>query len=474
MHRTNYLLIPLCILMTIGAYGQSGEVDRLKKALQESEEKSNYWKKEAEANMARAVAAEKEANRLRYLSIARDVAIRSTEVEDKDLSTLLAIQSNTLHKNFGGYPYDDQIYNALFKAVKDQGSLPKDLSDPTQPSHSLIGIRKGTLYSIGLTGEVVRWTQSNDEWMSEQVLVVHMDVPYTSIEVSPDARHVLIGRPTKVKGNSQAELYELGTTQKDPTIIGGFKSKISKVIFTPDGSGFYALHNDGNSIAYSNMITTKDVATTKEPITAIALSTDGTRLTGAGKNTVYVWNTHDFSRSEVALPDSDIQLTALDFLRDQTWKESRIVAGDRNGFWWIIDSSNGLTQIIRKSHISHGAAIQQIAFSPDGKFMATAANNETLQLWNIARLQEPPIRPRDVNCGGSLSFSPDGRQVLYTPPPSRTQTQSTISRVYLNLNDLSDQFCRRLKRNLTKDEWEDFFQGLPYERTCEGLPANNK
>jgi len=471
MTRITYLLIPLCIVLTAGAFGQSKEVDRLKKALQESEEKSDILRRENEEALARAVQAENEVRRLRYLAQARAVAVRSLDVEDKDLATLLAVQSYTFNRNSGGYPYDDQIYYALSNALKRQGIHPKDLSDPTQPSHTLIGVRNGTLYSIGMTGEIVRWTQSNDEWMSEQVLIVHMDVPFTSVDVSPDARHVLIGRPAKIKGTSQAELYELGSTQKDPRIISGFKSTLSKVIFTNDGSGFYTLHNDGNSIGYSNLTTLKEIATPKEPITTIALSTDGTRLAGAGKRTVYLWNTRDFSSSEFVLPSPEVQITTLDFVRDQSRAESRVVAGDSNGLWWVVDSSTGVT---RRSPTSHGVAIQQISFSPDGTFMASAGAHE-IQLWNVPKLQAAPIRLKELPCGGSLSFSPDGWQVLYTLPSSRfVTTKGSISRSYLNPNHMSDQLCRTLNRNLSKDEWDNFFNGLPYERTCESKPANNK
>jgi WD40 repeat protein len=63
-----------------------------------------------------------------------------------------------------------------------------------------------------------------------------------------------------------------------------------------------------------------------------------------------------------------------------------------------------------------------VAFSPDGRTLAAAAANGTILLWNI------------------------------------------------RITDSMATACKRVNRNLTRQEWQEYLGESPYQKTCEDLP----
>jgi WD40 repeat protein len=61
-----------------------------------------------------------------------------------------------------------------------------------------------------------------------------------------------------------------------------------------------------------------------------------------------------------------------------------------------------------------------------------------------------------------FAFTPDGRQIL---------TGSSSNQAVLwswQAADLAVEGCRRVTRNLTREEWDRYLGGLPYRETCPG------
>ena len=60
----------------------------------------------------------------------------------------------------------------------------------------------------------------------------------------------------------------------------------------------------------------------------------------------------------------------------------------------------------------HKQGVRSVAFSPDGKTLATASDDSTLKLWNVGTQQELlTLRQLGATLTG-LMFSPDGRQLV--------------------------------------------------------------
>src|SRR5690349_9352425 len=117
-----------CLLMiSLSAYTQ---VDSVK-----------YWKEKAKVSITiadRATEAARrakiEVDRLRYLSIADGISVRSQELKDKELAALLAVQAYNFNLQHRGYECNSNVYGGLVTALKRYDSLPLKLNNPQASS----------------------------------------------------------------------------------------------------------------------------------------------------------------------------------------------------------------------------------------------------------------------------------------------------------------------------------------------------
>jgi WD40 repeat protein len=62
--------------------------------------------------------------------------------------------------------------------------------------------------------------------------------------------------------------------------------------------------------------------------------------------------------------------------------------------------------------IGHTRPVKSIAFSPDGSLLATAGDDGTFALWNVATGQRQASLDCRATCLVAVAFSPDGRTLV--------------------------------------------------------------
>jgi WD40 repeat protein len=457
----------------------------------EAETKAKAAQVAAEKDRAAAVASEKkaldaqkDAETRRYLSIAKGMALKSKELNDTTLQSLLAQQAFAFNKRYKGYIYDNDIYNGLYAALeKFNHPLTRSLEGHTKAARAIVSTTKSkSIYSGGSDGKIFKWTDQGGIWHPEKIAefadpppLINTNYHIYSMDVSPDGNWLAIGGlyPTDRDAN-YAMLLNLNNPTETPKKIPGYRSDIENVIFAPDGQGFFARSNSGRSIMYSDLTSSKEVITTKEKITAIDLNSDGSKLAGVDVDgNLYVW---DVKRNYAPSVYPILKGSANDILSVVfSPLGNDIIIGDQKGEIRIVTAGQ-----IRRVLSGHTSLIQELKFNHSGKFMASASYDKTIRIWNMENLKEQPTVLYSNDWVWSMAFSPDDEQIMggihsVTEGVRLTDTDFTIHAWPTKNTIMSTELCGRITRNMSKDEWDLYVaEDLQREKTCENLPPNNK
>jgi len=83
--------------------------------------------------------------------------------------------------------------------------------------------------------------------------------------------------------------------------------------------------------------------------------------------------------------------------------------GDEPIQFWDVESGREL-----RNWVGHADTVNSLAFSPDGRLLATASSDLTIKIWIVATGQE--LQTLTGHTGGidGLAFSPDGETLAST------------------------------------------------------------
>ncbi len=442
--------------------------------------KKNQEKATQEAENARI---QKEiAQRERYLAVAKAIAIKSKELtNDPEQQALVAETGYLFNRQQKGYPYEDDIYNGLYFALKNQITN-KETGERGDPiTQNLKGHEQGAaralvthagsnqIYSAGSDGRVLRWTPSNGTWKADPLVPRMSDYLFFSIDLSPDGTLLLAGGVTTGDASKNyALLFDLRKPEQAPKRIPGFTDGIDNVEFLPNGKGALMRDNSGRSIKFTDLNSVQEVVDARTgKVNGISVSPDGKRLATAGENGVLM--VYDITKNYAAKElyrNQNIPITAIAFSADNR----RIVIGDQNGLLRIIWEDGSRQPRILSGHSEH---IEQIKFNFANTFMATTSRDKSVRLWNWsdAEMNRQPIKLVDnPDWVWSATFTPDDEQLLVGVNSNSTTANETIHAWPTKVETMGGLLCKYVSRNLSSDEWEQFIGDLERIKTCDKYP----
>lgn len=427
--------------------------------------------------------AQAEAERQRLLAVAKAIELKSSQINDKELRALLAQQGYNFHSKNAGYEFDNEVYNGLFGALNALSDpMTNSLNGHTSSARALVtSVKNNAIYSGGSDGRIILWTLGNSgtwkgDTLSKFVAPGERTAYYQiySMDISNDGNYLAAGGLFPADRNANyVYLFDLRNPSAAPKKITGFVSDVENICFTPDNKGFFARCNSGKSIMYSDLNTAKEVINaSKEKITSIDLSPDGTKLAGGGINgNLFIWDVrNNFAVNSYSILNGKDILTVA-----YTPKGTDVIVGGETGEIRIFTGG-----IVRKTLPGHTSHIEQVKFSHTGTFMATASKDKSIRLWNMSDLNKPPQVLSDHDWVWGMAFSPDDNQIMaginsIIQNIGPNDVDYTIHAWPTKISAMSNKLCTYVTQNMSKDNWDQYVdKDIPYEATCSNLPKNNK
>ncbi|WOK08829.1 High-affnity carbon uptake protein Hat/HatR [Imperialibacter roseus] len=419
---------------------------------------ANEQKDLATAARVQADEARKNAEDLRYQAIAQSMAIKTAQVKDTTLKTLIAMQAFNFFREYSDKPYNGDIYEGLYNAWKgEEGENVVKWAGHTAGVRSVVFSKDGKImYSAGADGRVLRWDMTNDKREGIDLLPRPNSSVNRVVAVSPDERYVAVGNDAP---DNNIQLIDLRNPDS-PKFLKGHNGIVNDLVFFPDASGFVSVGVDG-SIKKSDFATFTSIATPGGKIEKIAISPDGKVLAaGSVDGSILLYELSNNNLLATLNVKTESPVTSLAFSGNGQY----LAFGDLAGKITIQD-------IIAKKTLAelngHESKVADLRFNNLNTLLASAGWDGTAKLWVMKDIFDLPITLRDhgkyVN---SVSFSPDGHKLA-------TASFDNFVRVWPTRPDeIADKLCPDVDRNMNQTEWNQYVGGdIEYEITCIDYPS---
>jgi len=396
------------------------------------------------------------AYKLRMISIAQSMAVKSLNIQKNDLKGVMALQAFDFNREYGGYSYDNYIYDGLYYAKRDlmketQGEDLNSYKGHRDMIRSVVHAPNGRdFYTTGSDGKILKWNSSD---YSYQTLYQPADsYIYYDMQVSPDGNWLIVG--------SDAPYILVINLNTLKTIkIEGHQGPVTRIMFLPNSEYFISYGIQDSTLRINDYVNSSVLKKFDNRYTAMTMSSNGnTLVAGDEKGMLHVWDTKNMDQFE-SIEMSEEPIYAIEFSPDN----SMVAIGDEDGVVQVGDVM-GNDFFFSRSMAPQQSRVNKIRFSPDGKLLATASLDGTVRMWVISEMDKMlPVDFKDhQDYVWSIEFDATSEHLM-------AGTRDGVLKLWPTRPELMAQdLCNYLYRNMSGTEWSRYVgDDIPYVETCE-------
>ena len=284
------------------------------------------------------------------------------------------------------------------------------------------------------------------------------DAAVNSVDINCDGKYIASG-----SGDGSVRVWEASTGKEIARMTHGVF--VTSVDFSADGKFLVSGGCDKGEFSEDCTLATArvwEIATGKEiartvhnaNVFSVAFSPAGRYIVSGGSSeTVHILDVATGKEITHVLPNGPVMSVGF------SWDGKYVVARLAGGIMFVWEAISGNEVGHLELHdTSYQAAV---AFSPDGRFIASGAR-EYILVWEVSSGNEYAR----INTGSwvnSIAWNGDGRYIV-------SGSDDGMARIwYWETKDLVSEVCKRLSRNFTHAEWASYMGSEPSGVSCTQL-----
>lgn len=321
-------------------------------------------------------------------------------------------------------------------------------------------IHKRRLAATDFDGTIRQWDADNGQSVGPLIQTPRHSL--NAVTYSADGRRLITA-----SGDGVVRVWDADTGRAALPPLRGHDARGTAVTASRDGKLLASADDTGHVIVWDAATgqLVHRMSVLRDKVWSVGFSPDGKRLAASGAKGLFaLW---DPTTGQLIYQAPELGNSALPNLAFSPDGRYIATANRQRKTLNLWDGRTG--QPIERPFTGHGSAVEAVAFSPDGHFIASGSSDTTVRLWDIES-GEPVGTP--VQIGGwvsSLAFSVDGQRLA-----ASSNNKFTIH-IWDGPGAWAKLQCQRLTRNMSRDEWERYVGGAwKYLKQCPELAGPEK
>lgn len=302
-----------------------------------------------------------------------------------------------------------------------------------------------------------------DSVTGKEISVMKHDDRVLDAVFSPDGQFVLSGSEDRT-----ARIWNVNSGQE--VFKKSNEDFVYSVGFSPDGN---YIVTGGNAACVWNTSTGDEIACKHHGVNSRIefvsfMPSNGNVLSFDGLGNIYIWNALTGETISTMKHDEYTYVTSVDFTRDGKY----VVSGGSDATARVWDASTGR----EVSRMTHERLVNSVVFSNNGQYVVSASQDGTMRVWESMTGKEVSREAHDGYIH-FVSFKHDD-SLIYSGGCLQSEIGTClhggVSVWWYRSEDLINNACSYVTRNLSNEEWEQYIgNALPYQEICPNLPIGS-